>query len=745
MQWSRFKQLLAVTLLGVMAVVAGWLLFQDNPTIQSERNQPSSLPELSYAGRQACVSCHVKQDQLWQGSHHDLAMQAASEKTVLGDFDDAEFNLHGVTTQFFKKDGRFFVNTDGPDGRLADFEIIYTFGAVPLQQYLIELTGGRLQAFSIAWDSRTKEQGGQRWFHLYPDKPIDFKHELHWTKRLQNWNFMCAECHSTHLQKNYHAHDRTYSTRWSDINVACEACHGPASHHVIWAERRAGFEQIDAETKGFALRFDANKRTQWKIDAASRTAKIDPPRSTDQEIQVCAHCHSRRVQLFADHRHGSLWDSHLPSLLSSEFYYVDGQAKEEVYEYGSFLQSKMYQAGVICSDCHEPHSLKLRAAGNQVCTQCHAADQFDTEAHHFHAKDKAGSHCVDCHMPIKTYMQIDVRRDHQFSIPRPDLSEPLGTPNACSGCHANQTVEWAADKVREWYGRSPRGFQNFAETLHAIRTGTTDAFERFMRLLNDQDQPSIARATALEEVNLGLNPGLLNVLVDALYDSDPLLRSAGLNALTQLPPQQRWLLAHDLLQDPVRSIRALAVANLAEVPDESMDSKQLSIFEQAANDYLSSLQMNADDPGAQVSLGNFYLARGEIAKAEQAYREALYLDVKSVPAYVNYADLLHKMDRDAEGETLLREGLTHQPKASALYHSLGLLQVRNKDLPTALDAFKKATELEPDAAHYSYIYAVALYSAGRPEAARYVVNSALMRTPNDPALNTLKAQLAAAK
>ncbi|TXI18139.1 MAG: tetratricopeptide repeat protein, partial [Nitrosomonas sp.] len=401
--------------------------------------------------------------------------------------------------------------------------------------------------------------------------------------------------------------------------------------------------------------------------------------------------------------------------------------------------------GVICSDCHEPHSLKLRAPGNQVCTQCHVADRFETETHHFHVKGKAGSHCVDCHMPVKIYMQIDTRRDHQFSIPRPDLSEQLDTPNACSGCHANQTVEWAADKMREWYGRNPKGFQNFAETLHAIRSGAVDAFDRFMKLQIDQHQPIIARATALEEVNLGLNPGLLNVLVDALYDSDPMLRSAGLNALTQLPPQQRWLLAHDLLQDPVRSIRALAVANLAEVPDENMDANQRSIFERAANDYLSSLQMNADDPGAQVSLGNFYLARGETAKAEQAYREALYLDVNSVPAYVNYADLLHKMDRDAEGETLLHEGLTHQPKASALHHSLGLLQVRNKDLPNALVSFKKATELEPDAAQYSYIYAVALYSAGQPEAARSAVNSALMRTPNDPALNTLKAQLAAAE
>jgi hypothetical protein len=58
------------------------------------------------------------------------------------------------------------VRTDGPDGALRDYPIAYTFGVYPLQQYLIAMPGGRLQALGVAWDSRPKEQGGQRWFHL---------------------------------------------------------------------------------------------------------------------------------------------------------------------------------------------------------------------------------------------------------------------------------------------------------------------------------------------------------------------------------------------------------------------------------------------------------------------------------------------------------------------------------------------------------------------------------------------------
>jgi hypothetical protein len=124
--------------------------------------------ERGYVGAGVCGECHQKELELWKGSDHDLAMMAATAETVLGDFEDAELVAHGVTSRFFRRDSRFFVRTDGPDGELRDYPIAYTFGWYPLQQYLIELPGGRLQSLGLAWDSRTTERGGQRWFHLYP-------------------------------------------------------------------------------------------------------------------------------------------------------------------------------------------------------------------------------------------------------------------------------------------------------------------------------------------------------------------------------------------------------------------------------------------------------------------------------------------------------------------------------------------------------------------------------------------------
>ncbi len=154
-----------------------------------------------FVDRQGCIECHEKQYAEWTSSHHDLAMDVATEKTVLGDFNNSTFINYGVTTTFYKQDSKFLVRTDGADGKLHDYEISYVFGVDPLQQYMIKFPGGRIQVLDIAWDTHSKEEGGQKWFHLHPDEEITPKHIFHWTRRFLNWNYMCAECHTTNLQK----------------------------------------------------------------------------------------------------------------------------------------------------------------------------------------------------------------------------------------------------------------------------------------------------------------------------------------------------------------------------------------------------------------------------------------------------------------------------------------------------------------------------------------------------------------
>ena len=224
---------------------------------------------VNYVGPAACAACHAGEIEAWQGSHHDRAMQVANERSVLGNFDNATFQYAGITSTFSKRNGNFFVSTDGPDGRLSDYEIKYTFGVTPLQQYLIEFPGGRMQALPIAWDTRPKDKGGQRWFHLYPSERITHEDELHWTRPQQNWNFMCADCHSTNLKKNYDATSHTFKTTWSEVNVSCEACHGPGSRHVEWALRAAqGLKKTDT-TKGLTVSFRERHAMRWTVQGCT--------------------------------------------------------------------------------------------------------------------------------------------------------------------------------------------------------------------------------------------------------------------------------------------------------------------------------------------------------------------------------------------------------------------------------------------------------------------------------------------
>jgi predicted CXXCH cytochrome family protein len=347
--------------------------------------------DVGFAGTQVCAECHAAQHAAWQGSHHDLAMQEATDATVLGDFNDAEITAQGVTSRFFRRDGQFVVRTDGADGKPADFVIHYTFGIEPLQQYLVEFPDGRLQALGLAWDARGQEQGGQRWFHLYPDQAVDHAHPLHWTGPEQNANYQCIDCHVTGYQKNYDPAADRFASSWAEIDVACEACHGPGARHVAWAKGTETLAEGDLSF-GLAVLLHDRKGVSWQMDPATGIARRSKPPAASTELEVCAGCHARRGAL-RDGKAGQarFLDYHLPAFLTEPLYYPDGQIREEVYVWGSFLQSRMHAAGVSCSDCHDPHSNRLRAPGSQVCATCHAPAKFAVTAHHGHPADSAGA------------------------------------------------------------------------------------------------------------------------------------------------------------------------------------------------------------------------------------------------------------------------------------------------------------------------------------------------------------------
>jgi Flp pilus assembly protein TadD len=687
----------------------------------------------TFVGSDTCAGCHSAQGELWRSSQHKQAMQHATEKTVLGDFSGVTVDYFGVRSRFFRSEGKFLVETDGADGKLATFQVKYTFGVDPLQQYLVEFPDGRVQALSLAWDTRSKDKGGQRWFHLYPNEQIRHDDFLHWTKLNQNWNFMCAECHSTGVHKNYDPVGDRFATTFAEISVGCEACHGPGSRHLGWVNGRHGWwpwRKSDDAMKGLVVRFDERRSVAWPMNPKTGNAsRSELPFILRKETETCGLCHARRGQ-FSENWLPGRWlsQTHTVSPLSRGLYQADGQMLDEVYNYGSFKQSKMFAAGVTCSDCHEPHSGKLRLAEDGVCRQCHASETYAAESHQGH---KSGLACASCHMPTRTYMVVDQRHDHSFRIPRPDLSAQLGTSNACNDCHADKSSAWAAAAIERWHGPNRKGFQTYAHALHAAWTGRSEAAGLLAQVAADRAAPAIARASALSELGSRFSPANIGLLRSGLANPDPMVRIGALDMLEGVPTVERWSFASPLLADAVQGVRMRAVSVLAGVETSQLAPAERERFEGAAQEFVSTMRFTADRPEAHSTLGAFYLRRGAFADAEAELKAALRLSGQYTPAAINLADLYRQLGRESEGEHVLRTVVAAAPEDGGVHHALGLTLVRLKRLEEALGEFRAAAQLAPEQARYAYVYAVALNSAGRGSEAIQVLQDSLARHADD--------------
>lgn len=721
---------------------------------------PEQREAEGWVGSDACNGCHSTQYQAWRGSHHDLAMQPASEATVLGAFDGRHLRHQGTASKFFRRDGGYWVETEGPDGKLQAYAVAYVFGVYPLQQYLLALPGGRLQAFTIAWDSRPAESGGQRWFDLrgssdrgdevstdYDSMPepgaepsatpktpavdataqLHERDPMHWTGSYYNWNSRCAECHSTNLSKGFDPNSGTYATTWSEINVGCEACHGPGGRHLALAD--AGRLQ-DATDAGFAV--DLQDAGAWRFVPNETIARRSPAAGSRQQVETCAPCHARRTSL-GEYRHGAdLLDTHLPTLLEEGLYYADGQIREEVYVYGSFVQSRMYQAGVTCSNCHEPHGLRLRAPGNAVCAQCHMPAAYDNTTHHRHAANSPGAECVNCHMPATTYMSVDPRRDHSLRIPRPDLSAIAGTPNACNACHEDRTAAWAADALENWGIQFADAESHPAPVLRRARQGDARAALGLQAIAMDESAPAIWRATATAE--LGRIPSRQSVesAASLLTDDDAMLRLGAVRAIEFLPWQQRLQMLEPLLRDRSTGVRIELARALADVPVARTEPSVAVALKALFDEYLQTLSGHADMPESLSQQGNFLAARELYGLAENAYRDALQLDPQHVPTLLNLADLYRVLERDGDARTVLGRAVAAAPGQAAPHHALGLLETRADNQELGLQHLERAAALETRGIRYRYVYAIALHDTGDTPGALEVLSALLGTAPANP-------------
>ncbi|MBV8746268.1 MAG: HEAT repeat domain-containing protein, partial [Xanthobacteraceae bacterium] len=339
--------------------------------------------------------------------------------------------------------------------------------------------------------------------------------------------------------------------------------------------------------------------------------------------------------------------------------------------------------------------------------------------------------CVSCHMPVRTYMVVDRRHDHSFRVPRPDLSEALGTPNACNGCHSDRSSQWASAAIEAWHVPDEKGFQNYGPAFHAAWTNAPEASLLLATVAANGTTPAFARAGALSELASHPSPEMLRLARSSLADPDPMVRIGALDMLADLPPERTWSLVAPLLSDPVRGVRIRAVELLANIPSARLPIADRERFEHAAAEFVAAQRINADRPEARATLANFLVRQHRDAEAEAEYQAALRLSPRFAPAAVNLTELYRLLGRDADGEHVLRAAIAASPEDAGLHHALGLALTRLKQRDEALKELARATELEPDRARYVYVYAVGLYSAGRTDAARALLKQNAARHPDD--------------
>lgn len=658
--------------------------------VKISKDSKEAFAEATFVGSNSCVECHEEEFLLWKDSHHDQAMKIADSTSILADFNNTTFIHKGIKNRFYKNGNDYFVNTEGPNGEYTNYKIEYTFGFTPLQQYIVEFPNGAYQCLLTAWDTVEK-----KWFHLQPNLDIQHTEWMHWTGGSMTWNSMCADCHSTNLQKKYDASTENYTTTFSEINAGCESCHGPSSTHVEYYQNKENY-----------------------IDKTPPKLYMDLAMSSRELIQKCARCHSRRGQstAFFDYK-GHFLDHYNPSLLISPFYELDGQIKDEDYVYGSFMQSKMYHYGVSCKDCHDVHSLKLKKNGNALCMQCHES-HYNEYSHHFHKQNTDASQCINCHMTGKYYMGNDFRRDHSFRIPRPDQTAKYDTPNACNTCHKDKSAQWASDFIIEKYGK--KRLEHFSDDLLAGYGGNTAAF---YKVFSQHKYPEIIRATAIHQYGNQLSSQEdINKLLTFVRDPSALVRNETILALGKIEHSDFSEHLKPLLLDSIRLVRISAARyfNMRNIPIDDT-----SEYFKAQKEYLEALYVNADFATGQHQIALHNQAKGKLNETVKAYNKALEIDNFYNLSRLNLALLEYNKGDTKTAEKLYLKVVTQEPEYSYPYFMLGLLYNEKGDSESSLHYLKLATQKQPVIERAFYNYALKLHGMGQYDSSIDVVNKAL--------------------
>jgi tetratricopeptide (TPR) repeat protein len=716
--------LLAATAVFLAGVIVWSFLPQatgPRPTPMAAKNafipQPYSMPEeketfAKYSGSASCMECHPVEYAKWLASNHGMAERPLRDDLDRAGFDPAQSFMHGTQTSEARvESGRYQMVALGFGGKQDAYPIERVIGHHPLRQFLVSGTGGRLHTLEACWDPQKKE-----WFNVYGNEDRKPGEWGHWTGRGMVWNQMCASCHNTRARKNYNVNADAYRTTFAEMTVSCESCHGPMKSHTEWQHQYRGSGRKDPTVTKF---------------------------TRDQIIETCAPCHTRRGELTGDFAPGdSFWDHYTPAIVDhTDIYFPDGQVRDENYEFGSFLGSRMYHAGVRCMDCHDPHAAMPILPGNQLCMRCHTAGGFPNappimpEAHSFHAADSTGNQCVNCHMPQTVYMQRHWRHDHGFTIPDPLLTKEHGIPNACNRCHQDKDVDWALAATERWWGdKMNRRTRQRAQIMAKARQGDGAAVDGLLGVLAGDDVP-YWKASAIQLLERWLNEErVVNAVSGQTHHDHPLVRASAARALEPVMSTARGSV-EPLLNDPSRIVRNAAAWSLRD---------SLDLQSAAGKDLLHMLNLNADQPSGQMQLAQFEAARKNLPAAIKHMEKAIEWDPNSPPFHHDLAMIHSLAGNSARAVQKLQDAIRLNPREAEYHYKLALAYNETGEMEKVVAALREAVRVEPRHARAWYNLGLALNGQGKIAEAVAALGNGEIADPSDAgipyALATILAQ-----
>jgi tetratricopeptide (TPR) repeat protein len=641
-------------------------------------------------------------------------MQPATAQSVIGNFAQGTVILHGATYRLSQLNGRYSVTESSLTGKPVQHRVEYTLGTRRIQHYLTTLPDGRIIILPITWDNVRKQ-----WID---DADVGNPEEASGDP-VQVWNKTCSSCHVSREQKNFDLERLRYDTKWQNLGVNCESCHGPGSEHVARATQT---KALDAKTRVLLRQTIVN------------LARLDPARST----AVCAQCHSFRDTYAPGYEPGrDFYDFFMPVMqyrlpAEDSAYWADGRPRWLSNEVFGLWQSECFLKGrATCVTCHSnshdvnvertPH---VRPAANELCAGCHKAIAASATAHSHHAAGSAGSVCVNCHMPPTIVSLGTLMRDHSMSIPVPENTLRHGIPNACNLCHQDKGPQWAAQQMDAWYGgdRSRQKLIRRADAFGAAQKGAPSAIPALLQMLDDRSLDPMIRGNAVGYLgSFPSDPSAYDAVLRAFQDSDPLVRATAASAIRPRAAQREAVAPAlaSLLDDPVRTVRMSAVIALVAMGASKVPPENQQPFDRAKAEYAARAELYADNAQQQLAAGNFFLLAGDPDAAIAGFRAALKLDpavpaqyslalalerkgdfasarklIAAIPANDRQYDAAQRLLTEIERQEALRGAAPAQAGTEAQKHFLdGEVQYQDGHYGAALTELEQALRLAPQA------------------------------------------------